>query len=35
VQRFVVELREQVQMIAGAHTGEHGDQAAIRSRESG
>ena len=34
-ERFVVELREQVQMVAGAHTGEDGDETAIRRGESG
>ena len=35
VQRFVIELREQVEMIAGAHTGHDRDQAAICVGESG
>ena len=33
-ERLVIELREQVQMIAGAHTGEHGDEPAISRGES-
>ena len=34
-QRFVVELREKVQVVAGAHTGDDGDETAIRRGESG
>ena len=35
VERFVVELREQMQMVASAHPGEDGNETAIRRGECG